>query len=369
MSEPAGLIAEMRRFNRFYTRTIGVLEETLTASPFTLTEARVLFELGHRARPAAPDIPGERGFLAKAFHLNIGPAASEIASELRLDPAYLTRILGKFAAGGLTEVRADEADRRRRILSLTAKGRGRAGRPAGGGRPRRRAPDRTDRTAGAPTARRGDAGDRGDAGFRSTSCPKNRRPRSSSGRIASATSAGSIERQSRLYAEEYGWNGEYEALVAEIGAAFIRNFQPGKEFCWIAEMDGVRCRRRLSRAQIRRGGTIAPAACRAGRARFRHRQDAGVAMRRNCKAGRLSQARAVDQRRAGRRPPPLRARRLHAGRAGTSPQFRQGSGRPDLGVGPVAPKRDWRKPWPANLPGEDAIDVRQHGMGTSSAAG
>ena len=48
-----------------------------------------------------------------------------------------------------------------------------------------------------------------------------------------------IERQSRLYAEEYGWNGEYEALVAEIGAAFIRNFRPGKEFCWIAEMDGV----------------------------------------------------------------------------------------------------------------------------------
>ena len=49
-----------------------------------------------------------------------------------------------------------------------------------------------------------------------------------------------IERQSRLYAEEYGWNGEYEALVAEIGAAFIRNFRPGKEFCWIAEQGGDR---------------------------------------------------------------------------------------------------------------------------------
>jgi GNAT superfamily N-acetyltransferase len=49
-----------------------------------------------------------------------------------------------------------------------------------------------------------------------------------------------IERQSRLYAEEYGWNGEYEALVAEIGAAFIRNFRPGKEFCWIAEQGSER---------------------------------------------------------------------------------------------------------------------------------
>ena len=49
-----------------------------------------------------------------------------------------------------------------------------------------------------------------------------------------------IERQARLYAEEYGWNGEYEALVCEIGAAFIRNFQPGKEFCWIAEVGGER---------------------------------------------------------------------------------------------------------------------------------
>src|SRR6185369_6464364 len=49
-----------------------------------------------------------------------------------------------------------------------------------------------------------------------------------------------IERQSRLYAEEYGWNGEYEALVSEIGAAFIRNFKPGREFCWIAELDGER---------------------------------------------------------------------------------------------------------------------------------
>ena len=66
---------------------------------------------------------GERGFLADAFNLQCRPAASEIARELRLDPAYLTRILRKFAAAGLTEVRTDPADRRRRILSLTIEGR------------------------------------------------------------------------------------------------------------------------------------------------------------------------------------------------------------------------------------------------------
>ena len=121
MRERASLIAEMRRFNRFYTRTVGLLDETLTSSAFTLTEARVLFELGHRSE-AVPQTAGERGFLADAFNLNAGPAASEIARELRVDPAYLTRILRKFAAAGLTEVRTDPADRRRRILSLTPGG-------------------------------------------------------------------------------------------------------------------------------------------------------------------------------------------------------------------------------------------------------
>ena len=314
MSEPAGLIAEMRRFNRFYTRTIGVLEETLTASPFTLTEARVLFELGHRARPAASDMPGERGFLADAFHLNVGPAASEIARELRLDPAYLTRILRKFAAAGLTEVRADTADRRRRILSLTAKGE-------------------------AALADLQAAADRDVARLIAPIAPQARRRLAgamqaieatlASGSVAPEESAPSIvlrphrigdigwviERQSRLYAEEYGWNGEYEALVAEIGAAFIRNFRPGKEFCWIAE-------------QGRRAPPAPSFSCARsdedGQLRLLHveREARGfgigrllvVAMRRDRQAGRLSQAGAVDQRRAGRRAASLRARRLHAGR-------------------------------------------------------
>ncbi|CCV05927.1 conserved hypothetical protein [Mesorhizobium metallidurans STM 2683] len=71
----------------------------------------------------SPPIPGgEAGFLARAFHLDIGPAASGIAAELRLDPAYVTRILRKFAAAGLIEMRVDPNDRRRRVLALSTRG-------------------------------------------------------------------------------------------------------------------------------------------------------------------------------------------------------------------------------------------------------
>jgi DNA-binding MarR family transcriptional regulator/GNAT superfamily N-acetyltransferase len=233
MSDRTTLVADVRRFNRFYTRMIGVLDETFEASPFTLTEARVLFEIGHRA-PPAEDRPDERGFLARTFHLEGGPAASEIAAELRLDPAYLTRILRKFAAAGLTEVRPDPADGRRRILSLTEKG-------------------------SEALARLQAATDQDTAALVSGLSDERRAALGSAMRTITELLGGPaakpdvtlrphrigdvgwvIERQARLYADEYGWNGEYEALVAEIGAAFIRNFKPGREFCWIAELGGER---------------------------------------------------------------------------------------------------------------------------------
>lgn len=208
----SALIGEIRRFNRFYTRTIGLLDETLTESAFTLTEARVLFELGHRD----------------------GPAASEIAAELRLDPAYLARILRKFAADGLTKAHADGADRRRRILSLTNKGR-------------------------AALAELQAAAERDIARLvRNLSDEKLRELEGALGKTMEllrgspaegpAISLRShrigdigwvVQRQAVLYAEEYGWDNTYEALAAEIGAAFIRNFREGRDFCWIAELDGA----------------------------------------------------------------------------------------------------------------------------------
>lgn len=234
MSDRAALVTEIRRFNRFYTRTVGLLEETLTQSPFTLTEARVLFELGHHSRSAGGKPAGMLGTMGEAFHLNTGPAASEIAEELRLDPAYLTRILRKFAAAGLTEVRPDPADGRRRILSLTAKGEAAlAGLQAAADREIRQLvhnlPDEKLAELGhalqTTTALLGGAAGKQEVVLRPH-------------RVGDVGWA--IERQSRLYADEYGWNGEYEALVCEIGAAFIHNFQPRKEFCWIAELGGAR---------------------------------------------------------------------------------------------------------------------------------
>ena len=220
MAEFEPVVAAMRRFNRFYTRRVGFLEPTLDESPFTLTEARVIFDIGH----AAPG--GENGL-----------SASDIKAALGLDAAYLARILKRLATSGLVARRCDPGDGRRQVLTLTGKGRealaklqeaanrhmaqvvGAIGaedadslcaapetaeRLLGGGSP--------DRDAVAAILRPHAIGDVGWV----------------------------IERQSRLYAEEYGWNGEYEALVCDIGAKFLRDFKPGREFCWIAERGGVR---------------------------------------------------------------------------------------------------------------------------------
>jgi DNA-binding MarR family transcriptional regulator/GNAT superfamily N-acetyltransferase len=232
LDDRSTLVGEIRRFNRLYTRTIGLLEETLSRSAFNLTEARVLFEIGHQSSPVVSET-GERGFLAETFHLNVGPAASEIARELRLDPAYLTRILRKFAAAGLTEARADDADRRRRILSLTKAGEAAlAGLQAAADQDIARlvgslaGEKRSELRSAVRTMIELLGGAAGEA-------PQIKLRPHRVGDIGWV-----IQRQASLYAEEYGWNIEFEALLAEIGADFIRNFKPGRDFCWIAEKSG-----------------------------------------------------------------------------------------------------------------------------------
>ncbi|RUW35979.1 MULTISPECIES: MarR family transcriptional regulator [unclassified Mesorhizobium] len=111
------LVDEIRRFNRFYTGLVGLLDETLMQSPYTLIEARVLFELGRGSRTAG----GRAGFLARMFDLDLAPVASELAGELGLAPAYLLRVLRKFTAMGLAEMRAGP-EGGLPVLSLTSRG-------------------------------------------------------------------------------------------------------------------------------------------------------------------------------------------------------------------------------------------------------
>jgi DNA-binding MarR family transcriptional regulator/GNAT superfamily N-acetyltransferase len=205
-------VADVRRFNRFYTRTAGFLNETLTRSAFTLAEARILFELAHGSSPFAVDI----------------------ARELGLDPAYFARILKRLTAAGLVFAEPDESDRRRRRLRLTTEGKSvmadlwaRADTDIGrmltplGGEPRRRltaAMADIEMVLGPPPQGCGKVVIRphrvGDMGW-------------------------IVHRQAVLYAQEYGWDIGYEGLIAGICSDFVLNFKPGKEYCWIAERSGT----------------------------------------------------------------------------------------------------------------------------------
>ncbi len=205
-------IAAIRAFNRFYTRRIGALDEHLAGSGFSLAEARVLYELSERGRISAADL----------------------ARELSLDPGYLSRLLAGFARRKLIARERAEGDGRLVLISLTAKGRA-AFVPLDAGSSAAVATmvaalgeDERRRLVDAMASVRAVLGD---------GPPASARPvvlrRHQPGDIGWI-----IHRQGRLYAEEYGWDETYEALVAEILAAFVKNFDAQRERSWIAEMDG-----------------------------------------------------------------------------------------------------------------------------------
>jgi DNA-binding MarR family transcriptional regulator/GNAT superfamily N-acetyltransferase len=215
----ADRVDAVRRFNRFYTQHIGVLNEGLLDSPLSLAQGRVLYELAHREQPTA----------------------SEIGEALGLDAGYLSRILRDFHRRGLvTPARASE-DGRRRLLALTAAGRrmvatldARARRQIAAllgpqsSADQARLLDAMETIRGllAPEASEGNPGDPG----REEWSLRSHRP-GDMGWI--------VHRQGALYAQEYGWDARFEALVARITADFIDRFDPERERCWIAERHGV----------------------------------------------------------------------------------------------------------------------------------
>jgi DNA-binding MarR family transcriptional regulator/GNAT superfamily N-acetyltransferase len=204
-------IAAVRQFNRFFTRQIGVLREGLLHSPYSLAEARVLFELAQRQ-----DL-----------------TSSDVCRELGIDAGYLSRILARFEQQGLLEKVRSEADGRERLLRLTPEG--------------EKAFALLDQRSREEVAQM----------LSELSEEDQQRLFKAMATIQGVLSTGLkyadpfvlrspdpgdlgwvIHRHGVLYAEEYDWNEQFEALVSQIVAEFITHFKPERERCWIAEMNG-----------------------------------------------------------------------------------------------------------------------------------
>ncbi|RVD69523.1 MAG: MarR family transcriptional regulator [Mesorhizobium sp.] len=204
-------IDAVRAFNRFYTRQIGLLDEGLLKSPFSLTEARVLYELAHHD----------------------GLVASDLVRDLGLDAGYVSRLLKKFEERGLVERAATEADARRSSIALTQAGRDAFAPLNKDSHAQVQAlldklpPAEQDRLVKAMGTVQRLLGDQ----------PEPRVPY-----VLRPLQVGDIgwvtRRQGLIYAQDYGWDETYEALVAEILAEFVRKFDPKWERAWIAEREG-----------------------------------------------------------------------------------------------------------------------------------
>ncbi|WP_423199983.1 MarR family transcriptional regulator [Cupriavidus sp. H19C3] len=198
----------VRRFNRFYTRQIGLLHEHLLESDYSLTEARILYELAHRD----------------------GLTSSDLCRELGLNAGYVSRVIAGFEKRGLIVKKRSEADARVSELALTASGRktfkplNQASRKEVMALLGQLTEDQQRQLVDAMAQITGLLGE-------STPSYVLRYPRPGDmGWI--------VCKQAELYAHEYGWNTEFEALVAEIVAKYLREHDPASERCWIAEKDG-----------------------------------------------------------------------------------------------------------------------------------
>jgi DNA-binding MarR family transcriptional regulator/GNAT superfamily N-acetyltransferase len=202
-------VAALRAFNRTYTRRLGLLDASYDGSPFTLSEARVLYELATRT----------------------DPVAAEIVRALGLDPAQVSRTLKRFTERELVTARESPAHGRHLLLSLTDEGRAAfatleantkasVGQLIDGLHPLRRA-RLLEAARTINTVFDGDA------------------PPSASLRGLEPGDLGMVAaRQGVIYAREYGWGADHEALVAEIAARFHQTFDPARDDAWIAQADG-----------------------------------------------------------------------------------------------------------------------------------
>jgi DNA-binding MarR family transcriptional regulator/GNAT superfamily N-acetyltransferase len=204
-------VTAMRRFNRFYTRQIGVLQEALLESEFSLTEARVLYELNERGRTTATDLAG---------HLD-------------LDAGYLSRLLRKLETQRLIARKALPADARQSEIALTSKG--------------KRAFAELDTRSHEQIVGLLSALERREQGelLRAMSTIEkllSREETVETPYLIRPPQPGDfgwvVHRQGALYTSEYGWNEKFEGVVARVVGDFVRDFRPGRDSCWIAESEG-----------------------------------------------------------------------------------------------------------------------------------
>jgi DNA-binding MarR family transcriptional regulator/GNAT superfamily N-acetyltransferase len=204
-------IDAVRRFNRLYTRRIGVLQPQFLGGPYSLPEARVLYELGQRGECTA----------------------TELGADLGLDLGYLSRLLQGLKRQGLVHGERAAHDARQTRLSLTGKGRkaysqldARSREEVGGMLAKLPAPEQVRLVDSLRTAEQ--LLDK-EPSVEERIALRSHRP----GDIGWV-----VHRHGALYHDEYGWDERFEALVAEVAAGFVKNFDPQRERCWIAELDG-----------------------------------------------------------------------------------------------------------------------------------
>lgn len=204
-------VAQVRHFNRFYTRHIGLLEDGYLRSPFSLSEVRVLYELAHRERTTA----------------------SELARDLDLDPGYLSRILRGFLRRGLLDRERAAHDGRQTMLRLSARGQEVFAPLDAAARDQIAA-----LLARLPDADRQPLVDAMHTIERALGDPEQPREPYLLRQHVPGDMGWVVQRHGVLYAREYGFDERFEALVAGIVARFIEHLDPAHERCWIAERAG-----------------------------------------------------------------------------------------------------------------------------------
>lgn len=211
MNEPSERIAGVRAFNRLYTRVIGVLDEGLVGTPHSLTEARVLYEL---AQQDVREVP-------------------ELRRRLGLDPGYASRLLARLESQGLLTRGRSETDARRQTVGLTETGRA----------TQAALEERTDAQIGELLGKLTEEDQRRLLSAMATVTDvlgeHHRGPAFVLRPPRSGDYGWVVQRHGTLYAQEYGFDATFEALVARIVADYVTAEDTGRQAAWIAELDGA----------------------------------------------------------------------------------------------------------------------------------